>query len=47
MTGRGRSCLKKGAAALSDSEILGILIGKGMREKTAVDLGKELLKKIY
>ncbi|MEK6680605.1 MAG: DNA repair protein RadC [Nitrospirota bacterium] len=37
--------LKKGAAALSDSEILGILIGKGMREKTAVDLGKELLKK--
>lgn len=37
--------LKKGAAALSYSELLGILIGKGMREKTAVDLGKELLKK--
>ena len=33
----------KGAASLSDSELLGILISSGTKEKSAVDLGRELL----
>jgi DNA repair protein RadC len=33
----------KGATALSDAELLAILIANGTREKTALDLGKELL----
>ncbi|MBI5181995.1 MAG: DNA repair protein RadC [Nitrospirae bacterium] len=37
--------LKKGSTVLSDSELLGILIAKGTREKSAVDIGRELLKK--
>ncbi len=36
--------LTKGAEALSDSELLAILISNGYREKSAVDLAKEILK---
>jgi DNA repair protein RadC len=36
--------LLKGAEILSNSELLGILIQNGTKEKTAVDLGKEILK---
>jgi len=32
-----------GAAALSDSELLAILIRNGTRHKTALDLGREML----
>jgi DNA repair protein RadC len=35
--------LSKNPGSLSDSELLAILIGKGTREKNAVDLAKELL----
>lgn len=35
--------LLKGKAALSNAELLGILIGSGTREHTAVDLGKIIL----
>jgi len=34
----------KGAAALSDSELLAILINNGHKEKSAVELAKEVLK---
>ena len=33
----------KGAASLSNSELLAILINNGTKDKTAVDLAKELL----
>jgi DNA repair protein RadC len=36
--------LTKGAAALSDSELLAILISNGHKEKSAVDLAKEVLQ---
>lgn len=36
--------LSKGPAALSDSELLAILIGIGHKERSAVDLAKEILK---
>lgn len=36
--------LTKGAEALSDSELLAILISNGYKEKSAVDLAKEILK---
>lgn len=36
--------LTKGAESLSDSELLAILIHNGSKEKTAVDLAKEVLK---
>jgi DNA repair protein RadC len=36
--------LYKGAENLSDSELVAILIHKGTREKTAVDLAKDILK---
>jgi DNA repair protein RadC len=36
--------LLKGSENLSDSELLAILIHNGSKEKTAVDLGKEVLK---
>ncbi|MEO5946178.1 MAG: UPF0758 domain-containing protein, partial [Chitinophagaceae bacterium] len=36
--------LTKGAENLSDSELLAILIHNGSKEKTAVDLAKEILK---
>ncbi|HRP88943.1 MAG TPA: DNA repair protein RadC [Edaphocola sp.] len=35
----------KGVAALSDSELLGILINTGSKNKSAVDLAKELMDK--
>jgi DNA repair protein RadC len=34
----------KGAAALSNSELLAILINNGSKEKSAIDLAKEILK---
>ena len=34
----------KGAASLSDSELLAILINNGHKEKSAVDLAKEIMK---
>lgn len=36
--------LSKGAAVLSDSELLAILINNGHKEKSAVELAKEILK---
>ena len=36
--------LTKGAAALSDSELLGILINNGNKEKSAVEIAKDILK---
>ena len=36
--------LLKGAENLSNSELIAILIHNGTKEKTAVDLGKEVLK---
>jgi DNA repair protein RadC len=36
----------KGPAALSNAELLAILLGKGTRLKSAVDLAREVLKKI-
>lgn len=36
--------LRKSSAALSDSELLAILIGQGTREKSAVDLAREVLE---
>lgn len=36
----------KGAAALSDAELLAILIGTGSRSKSAVDLARELLQNV-
>jgi len=36
--------LSKGAENLSNSELLAIIIHNGTKEKTAVDLGKEILK---
>jgi DNA repair protein RadC len=36
----------KGAATLSDAELLGILISSGTKEKSAVDLGRELLSSV-
>ncbi len=38
--------LEKGSLALSDAEILAILIGSGSREKSAVDLCREILKSV-
>ena len=35
--------LSKGPSSLSDAELLAILIGSGTREKSAVDLARELL----
>lgn len=35
--------LEKGAAALSDGELIGILLGTGSRERSAVDLGREIM----
>ena len=35
--------LQHGSQHLSEAELLGILLGKGMRKKTAVDLARELL----
>jgi DNA repair protein RadC len=35
--------LQDGSQHLTEAELLGILIGKGTRKKTAIDLGRELL----
>lgn len=35
--------LQKGAQALSDAELIGILLGTGSREKSAIDLGREIM----
>ncbi len=38
--------LKKGKQALSDAELIAILIGSGSRQETAVDLSKRILKSV-
>ncbi|OFY60900.1 MAG: hypothetical protein A2V50_05410, partial [Bacteroidetes bacterium RBG_19FT_COMBO_42_10] len=38
--------ISKGTASLSDAELLGILISSGTRDKSAVDLGRELLNTV-
>jgi len=35
--------LQQGSQALTETELLGILLGKGTRKKTAIDLARELL----
>src|SRR4030066_873991 len=35
--------LQHGPQLLTEAELLGILLGKGMRKKTAIDLARELL----
>lgn len=35
--------LQQGSQALTEAELLGILLGKGTRKKTAIDLARELL----
>jgi len=37
--------IKRGIETLSDAELLGILIAKGTKDKTAIDLARELLVK--
>jgi DNA repair protein RadC len=37
---------QKGTSSLSDAELLGILIGSGTKERSAVDLGRELLQMV-
>lgn len=37
--------LQKGPEVLSDTELLAILIGKGIRDKSAIDLAHEIIKK--
>lgn len=36
--------MNKGAAALSDAELIGILLGTGSRDKSAIDLGREIMR---
>lgn len=38
--------ISKGSAVLSDAEVLAILIGSGTREKSAVELSREILKSV-
>lgn len=38
--------LEKGSASLSDAEIIAILIGSGTREKSAVELCREILRSV-
>lgn len=38
--------IQYGTSTLSDSELLGILISSGTKEKSAVDLGRELLARV-
>ena len=38
--------IKKGPSALSDAELLAILISSGTKDKSAVDLGRELLSRV-
>ncbi|CAG0910257.1 unnamed protein product, partial [Cyprideis torosa] len=42
----GEKLLEKGRSALSDAELIAILIGSGNREQTAVDLAKEILRSV-
>ena len=35
--------IQKGSASLSDAELLAILINSGTKDRSAVDLGRELL----
>lgn len=37
--------LKEGAEILSDTELLAILIGKGIKGKSAIDLADEIMRK--
>lgn len=39
--------LKKGISALSDAELIAILIGSGNRDETAVDLAKRILHSVH
>src|SRR5512140_2625663 len=38
--------IQKGTTSLSDAELLAILISSGTKEKSAVDLGRELLNMV-
>ncbi len=38
--------LKRGPQSLSDTELLAILIAKGTKEKTAIDLARELWRNL-
>jgi DNA repair protein RadC len=38
--------LQHGPQHLTEAELLGILIGKGTRKKTAIDLARELLERL-
>ncbi len=38
--------LLKGKAALSDAELLAIILGSGNREETALDLSKRILESV-
>ncbi|HMK06553.1 MAG TPA: UPF0758 domain-containing protein, partial [Flavobacterium sp.] len=38
--------ISKGKSALSDAELIAILIGSGSRNETAVDLGKRMLNSV-
>lgn len=37
-------CITKGVTSLSDAELIAVLIGSGTKTKSAVDLGREILK---
>jgi len=39
--------LHKGRGALSDAELVAILLGSGSRNESAVDLGKRLLASVH
>ena len=43
MTGRGKNYWQRAQKALSDSELLAILISTGSKNKSAVELAKEVL----
>lgn len=38
--------LQKGPAALTDAELLAILIGSGIKSRSAVDVGRDILKQV-
>ncbi|MBK8884207.1 MAG: hypothetical protein IPN67_18150 [Bacteroidales bacterium] len=38
--------IQYGTSTLSDAELLGILISSGTKEKSAIDLGRELLASV-
>ena len=44
MTGPGKNYVNKGAEALSNSELIAILLNNGSKNKSAVELAKEILK---